>query len=208
VPFRGAESGFRGKRSCGSGQVLRGFKAGVKQSAILEEPDGGKSFMNRPGLLETPVSEMKDEKRATRSQAKVERPKYCVYNHTRESFLSLEVTAADTTFSRLKGLIGRLKLRPNEGLWVVPSSGVHTIGVLFPLDLIYLDDQSRVIHTIEHLPAFRIAPLRTHAASVLELPTHTIYSSQTQVGDELVVCQPEDMEKHLRRPAQVRVASS
>jgi uncharacterized membrane protein (UPF0127 family) len=163
--------------------------------------------MNRPDLLETSVSEMKDERRAARPQARAERPRYCIYNQTRESFLSLEVTAADTTFTRLKGLIGRLRLRPNEGLWVVPSSGVHTIGVLFPLDLIYLDDKSRVVHLIEHFPAFSIAPLRTHATSVLELPTHTIYSSQTQVGDELVVCLPEAMEDYLRTPAQVRIGS-
>lgn len=118
---------------------------------------------------------------------------YCVYNHTRECFLSLGVTPADTTFARLKGLIGRLRLRVDEGLWVVPSCGVHTVGVLFPLDLIYLDDNHRVIHILEHFPRFRIAPLRIEAASVLELPPHTIYSSQTQVGDQMLICAVEDM---------------
>jgi hypothetical protein len=32
---------------------------------------------------------------------------------------------------------------------------------------------------------------------VLELPTHTIYSSQTQMGDQLVICAAEEMEQHL-----------
>src|SRR5271165_1810411 len=95
---------------------------------------------------------------------------YCVYNQTRESFLCLGVSAADTTFARLKGLIGKLKLRLDEGLWVVPSRGVHTVGVLFPLDLIYLDEKHRVVHLIEHFPRFRIAPIRIQAESVLELP--------------------------------------
>ena len=122
---------------------------------------------------------------------------YCVYNHTRESFLSLNVTPADTTFARLKGLIGRLSLKVDEGLWMVPSCGVHTVGVMFPLDLIYLDENYRVIHLVEYFPRFRIAPLRTHAASVLELPTHTIYSSQTQPGDQLVICKAEEMENRL-----------
>src|ERR1700756_3166608 len=119
---------------------------------------------------------------------------YCVYNQTRECFLSLSVTPADTTFARLKGLIGRLKLRVDEGLWIVPSVGVHTLGVLFPLDLIYLDEKHQVIHVIEHFPRFRIAPIRTHASSVLELPTHTIYSSQTQPGDQLLICAVEEIE--------------
>jgi uncharacterized membrane protein (UPF0127 family) len=118
---------------------------------------------------------------------------YCVYNQTRECFLSLSVTPADTTFARLRGLIGRLKLRVDEGLWVVPSCGVHTMGVLFPLDLIYLNESNQVIHLIEHFPRFRISPLRTQASSVLELPIHTIYSSQTQPGDQLLICPVEEI---------------
>jgi uncharacterized membrane protein (UPF0127 family) len=119
-----------------------------------------------------------------------------VYNKTRECFLSLGVTAADTTLTRLRGLIGRFNLRSDEGIWIVPSSGVHTIGVMIPLDLIYLDSSYRVIRVVEHFPPFRIAPIRTDSDSVLELPTHTIYSSQTQVGDLLLICPAEEMEKH------------
>jgi len=127
----------------------------------------------------------------------MQRQKYCVYNKTRESFLSLSVAAANTTLARLRGLIGRFTLRSDEGIWMIPSSGVHTIGVLVPLDLLYLDENHRVIHLIEHFPTFRIAPLRAQSESVLELPTHTIYSSQTQVGDELLICVAEEMEQYL-----------
>ena len=131
----------------------------------------------------------------------MERRKYCVYNQTRECFLSLGVTAADTIFTRLRGLIGRLSLKSDEGIWVVPSSGVHTLGVMVPLDLIYLDENHRVIHLVEHFPTFRIAPLRVQSESVLELVTHTIYSSQTQVGDQLLICYAEEMEQRLSRAA-------
>jgi uncharacterized membrane protein (UPF0127 family) len=123
--------------------------------------------------------------------------KYCVYNQTRESFLSLGVAAADTTVARLKGLIGKLTMGLDEGLWIVPSRGIHTVGVLFPLDLVYLDENYKVIHAVESFPTFRISPLITQAASVLELPTHTIYSSQTQPGDQLVICVAEEMEHRL-----------
>ncbi|MBS1820561.1 MAG: DUF192 domain-containing protein [Acidobacteria bacterium] len=122
---------------------------------------------------------------------------YCVYNQTRECFLSLNVKAADTIFLRLKGLIGKFKLRSDEGLWVVPSQGVHTFGLFFPLDLIYLDEKYNVIHLVEYLPSFRVGPFKAHAESVLELPTHTIYSSHTQIGDRLVICGPEEMEYRL-----------
>ena len=127
------------------------------------------------------------------------RQTYCVYNQTRECFLSLGVAPANTTFTRLKGLIGRLRLKVDEGLWVLPSCGIHTMGVLFPLDLIYLDEKYQVVHVIEHFPRFRISPLKTQAASVLELPTHTIYSSQTQPGDQLVICAAEEMESRINK---------
>lgn len=82
---------------------------------------------------------------------------------------------------------------------MVPSQGIHTIGVLFPIDLIYLDAGHRVIHLIESLGTFRIAPVRRHAASVLEMPTRTIYSSQTQVGDQLLICSEDELVAHLKQ---------
>jgi uncharacterized membrane protein (UPF0127 family) len=124
--------------------------------------------------------------------------KYCVYNQTRESFLSLGVAAADTTLSRLKGLIGKIRMELDEGLWIIPSRGIHTVGVMFPIDLVYLDESYRVLHAVESFPTFRISPWITQAASVLELPTHTIYSSQTQPGDQLVICVAEEMEQRLQ----------
>lgn len=124
---------------------------------------------------------------------------YCVFNKTRESFLSLSVTVADTPFSRLKGLVGRLQLKSDEGIWVVPSRGVHTFGVLFAVDLIYLDSAYRVIQLRESFGTFRIGPFRMRCSSVLELPTRTIYGSQTQIGDELLICSPEEMESYLTR---------
>lgn len=134
----------------------------------------------------------------------MERRKYCVYNQTRECFLSLGITAANTTFARLRGMIGKLNLKSGDGIWIVPSNGVHTLGVLVPLDLIYLDENYRVIHLVEHFPTFRIAPLRVQSESVLELAPHTIYSSQTQVGDQLLICFAEEMEEYLNGTAQRR----
>jgi uncharacterized protein len=125
------------------------------------------------------------------------KPTYCVFNKTRESFLSLNVTAADTHLTRLKGLLGKIRLKADEGIWVIPSQGVHTIGVPFAIDLVYLDSDHRVINLIESFGSFRIGPVNRHCASVLELPTRTIYSSQTQVGDELLLCPPEEMEEYL-----------
>jgi len=121
---------------------------------------------------------------------------FYVFNLTRQSFVSLGVSPAHTHMSRLRGLLGRMRLRSDEGLWIVPCQGIHTIGLLFPIDVIYLDENQRVIHVIEHLGPFRISSIRIRSNSVLQLPTRTVYSSNTQIGDQLMICTPEEMENY------------
>ena len=121
----------------------------------------------------------------------------CVYNLTRQSFLSLGVRVADTQWDRLRGLLGHMRLQGDDGLWVVPSQGIHTVGLLFPVDVVYLDASSRVIHLVERLGPFRIGPLRRRARSVLELPTESVFCSNTQIGDQFVICSPEGLAAHL-----------
>lgn len=128
-----------------------------------------------------------------------DRQTYCAFNETRESFISLRVTPADTHLSRLRGLMGRLRLKSDEGLWVIPSQGIHTIGLSFSIDLIYLDAGNRVVDVTESLGSFRLGPLRMKCASVLELPERAIYFSQTRVGDQLLICPQDEMESYLSR---------
>jgi uncharacterized membrane protein (UPF0127 family) len=108
-----------------------------------------------------------------------------VYNRTREVFLTLEAIVADTYLLRLVGLLGKTRrwARNGSGLWIVPSRGVHTIGMLFPIDLVFLDDKKVVVHLEEFVRPFRFSRVCLRARSVLELPPHTVFRSGTQVGD-------------------------
>ena len=112
-----------------------------------------------------------------------------VYNKTRETFLATEATIANSYFTRLIGLIGKTKrwAQLGKGLWIVPSRGVHTIGMMFPIDLIYLSKEKEVVHVEEYVRPFRISKVSLKAVSVLELPPHTIYRSRTQVGDQMEI---------------------
>jgi uncharacterized protein len=123
----------------------------------------------------------------TRSQAK----HVYVYNRTRESFLATDAKVADGYFSRLIGLLGKTRrwARAGRGLWIVPSHGVHTIGMMFAIDLVFLDREKRVVHIDEYVRPFRISKVSLKTSSVLELPPHTIFRTGTQVGDDLEVCQ-------------------
>jgi len=112
-----------------------------------------------------------------------------VYNKTRETFVATEAILADSYLRRLVGLLGKTKrwAQLGRGLWIVPSRGVHTIGMLFPIDLIFLSEQKEVVYVEEHVRPFRISAVSLKATSVLELPPHTIYRSGTQVGDRLEI---------------------
>ena len=118
---------------------------------------------------------------------------YCVFNKTEESFLGMKIRRADTEWSRLRGLLGKSRLDSGEGLWIVPSQGIHTVGMAFSIDVLFLDGNDRVIHAIEHFPPFRVSSVRLNCVSILELPPHTIYNSQTHVGDQLLICEPHEV---------------
>ncbi len=112
-----------------------------------------------------------------------------IYNATRQTFLATNATVANTYLSRLVGLLGRTRrwARPGQGLWIVPSCGVHTIGMLFSIDLVFLDRGRQVVHLEESVAPFRISKVSLKSTSVVELPPHTIFRTRTQVGDRLEI---------------------
>lgn len=121
---------------------------------------------------------------------------FCAFNISRQAFINLGVMVADTPLSRLRGLLGKVRLRSDEALWVVPSRGIHTIGMMFAIDLIYLDSHMRVVDLVENLRPLRIAPIRLQCASVLQLPIRSISESGTQVSDQLLVCSAEELDRY------------
>ena len=112
-----------------------------------------------------------------------------VYNKTRETFVATHAVVADGYLSRLVGLLGRTKrwAHLGAGLWIVPSRGVHTIGMLFAIDLVFLNKEKEVVHIEEVVRPFRISKVSFKASSVLELPPHTIYRTGTKIGDRFEI---------------------
>jgi hypothetical protein len=94
-------------------------------------------------------------------------------------------------------------LTPNSGagLWVVPFRGIAATDVKVPLDLVYLDKDCRAIDEVEFFPTFRVSASSPPAASVLALPAHTIFSSLTQPGDQLILCAAKEITWRLALPS-------
>jgi uncharacterized membrane protein (UPF0127 family) len=140
------------------------------------------------------------KRQANRTQAGVEAPKLLVRNQTRSAILadSAEVAASSTT--RRRGLLGRQSLDAGGGLWITPCESIHTCGMKFPIDLIYLDRGKRVRKTRASVVPWRLS-MCLLAHSVLELPAGTIDRTQTRPGDQLELIhtsqhsQPGDCER-------------
>jgi uncharacterized membrane protein (UPF0127 family) len=108
-----------------------------------------------------------------------------VTNTTRGNTVADSVELADTSMKRMFGLLGRRGLAAGGGLWIKPSSGVHTFGMAFTIDVVGLDRDLKVIRLWRCLRPFRLTSVSTKLKSVIELPSGVISQSQMQLGDQL-----------------------
>jgi len=106
-------------------------------------------------------------------------------NATRGTVVGQCIRVAETGLTRIVGLLGERELQPGDGLLIVPSQGVHTLGMQFPIDIAVLDDDWRVLATRRDMRPFRMTPIFWKAAAVLELPSGMLESTSTLVGDTI-----------------------
>jgi uncharacterized membrane protein (UPF0127 family) len=110
-----------------------------------------------------------------------------VTNTTRGTTVGDNIELADTSLKRMFGLLGRRGLDAGGGLWIKPSSGVHTVGMSFGIDVIGLDRDLKIIKLWRCLPPFRVTSVSVKLRSVLELPCGTISQTETRVGDQIQI---------------------
>lgn len=107
-----------------------------------------------------------------------------VRNLTRQTVLADRALVADNSQSRRTGLLKHAGLEPGEGLWIVPCEGVHTFGMKFPIDVVFINKKRIVVKVRKNMVRRRVAfSLRAH--SVIELPVGVVEESGTQPGDQL-----------------------
>mgnify|MGYP001216539447 CR=1 FL=1 len=94
-----------------------------------------------------------------------------------------DMLRATNAWERARGLLGRA-LQKNQGLWIEPCSSVHTIGMGYHLDLVYLDSGSVIVKTVEHLAPWRISGCR-RAHSTLELTAGFVRAQGLTKGMQL-----------------------
>ena len=119
------------------------------------------------------------------------------------AILADRVRAAHTHWTRLRGLLGTAPLDPAAGLWLKPCRQVHMIGMRYAIDVLFLDDGSRVVHALAELRPGRISPKVAAAASVVELAAGTLARTGVTVGTR-VVLEPAAEAEPARTPSAAR----
>ncbi len=107
-----------------------------------------------------------------------------IVNRTRDSVLADWVDVADSAARRNKGLLGRDHLDAGEGLWITPCEAVHTFGMRFAIDLVYVDRALRVRKVRHSVAPWHLSGCLS-AHSVVELASGTVRETHTNVGDSL-----------------------
>ena len=113
------------------------------------------------------------------------RKKVRAINATRGTVLGESIRVADTGLTRIVGLLGERDLSAGDGLLIMPSQGVHTWGMLFPIDVAVLDNDWNVMAIRRRMRRFRMTRIFWKAAAVLELPPGMLEATSTSVGDTL-----------------------
>jgi uncharacterized membrane protein (UPF0127 family) len=101
--------------------------------------------------------------------------------------LASNLVTADRLFTRMKGLLGRSSLMEGEALWIKPCNGIHTFGMRFVIDAVFLNRENRVVAVVERLQPYRLTRLYGDAVSVIELPAGTIDMTATHIRDEIEI---------------------
>ena len=95
-----------------------------------------------------------------------------------------DIEIADNVVSRGLGLIGRNGWKRN-GMLLKDTNAIHTVFVRFPIDVIFLDKDFKILRVVENLKPFRFSPIVWKAKQVLELPTGTIKNKSLRVGNKI-----------------------
>ncbi len=107
-------------------------------------------------------------------------------NSSRGVPVAISVRRATGLWDRTRGLLGRKGLERGSGLLLEPCSGIHTVGMAFPIDAIFLSKEHTVVHLVHQMRPQRFSRYVFRAHAVLELPAGTIEETGTQMGDTLI----------------------
>ena len=110
-----------------------------------------------------------------------------VINQNKNKILADNAILAKGLFKRLKGLLGKKMLSDGQALILKPCNSIHTFFMCFPIDVLFLNKDKKVIKCISSLKPFRMTNPVLCASYAIELPAGKINASQTEASDTILI---------------------
>ena len=104
-------------------------------------------------------------------------------NRTRGVVLARRVYQPVGAWEWALGLLVRPPLLPGEALWLNPCGGIHTWGMRYPIDVVFLDADHIVLKVARAVKPWRLVFAPRGTRSVLELPAAN--HLEARPGDQL-----------------------
>lgn len=115
-----------------------------------------------------------------------------IVNLTRGTIVCERAVIADQPLQRMRGLLGRGSLPAGEGLLLKPAPSIHTAFMGFPIDVVFMDRDLRVLKLVEGMRPWRTASAR-RARLALELAAGEIRGREIEPDDLLDVADVSDL---------------
>lgn len=111
-------------------------------------------------------------------------PSYRLINQSKDGLIiASHINVAGSSEERRRGLLGRDRLDPGEGLFILPCEWLHTIGMRFPIDVAFISSSGKILSVHHALKPHRISKLVLRALGAIELSAGTLKVTHTSVGD-------------------------
>ncbi len=106
-------------------------------------------------------------------------------NQTKNTVLAKDVFIAGNPFSRIKGLLGKKTFLTDHAIILEPCNSIHTFFMRFPIDVLFLDKDYKVIKALHNFHPNRVSLVYWSSMRVVELPAGKLNLTNTQAQDQL-----------------------
>jgi len=108
-----------------------------------------------------------------------------IVNLTRNVVIASRVRTAQDPWQRMKGLLGTREFPQGEALVITHCQSIHMFFMKFPIDVVFCDQHNKVVGLCSAIRPFQLSPIFFKASYAIELPSGSIASSNTKIGDKV-----------------------
>ena len=117
---------------------------------------------------------------------------YRLIDQTSGCEVASHVIRADSPISRGIGLLCRTTLAQDEGIWLTKTKSIHTFGMQFVIDVLFINTNLRCIDIINRVRPWRVAIGPSETAHTIELKHNIKTAQQVNIGDQMAFIPVED----------------